>query len=328
MGEFVIKGNNIPESLRDEYKSLLFSRGLTDEENATFYVLVVSEEGSLLGCGSLRNNVLTQIATRTENEADGLCAKIVTELVKEAYRNGETHLFLYTNPRNERLFSSLGFFPIVYTDKILMSESRKDGLEEFLNQIPRFKGSVGAVVCNCNPFTWGHRKLIESAALECDTVIVFVLSEESYLFSAEERYAMVKNGTRDIPNVYCVQSDVYLISRTTFPTYFIKDFNMREQVQCDLDIILFSKRIAPELNITRRYVGEEPNDPVTAKYNYKLKKCLPKEGITVIEIPRYQDISASKIRNLIIEKNEIEIQKLVPPYTFKLCVEKIRNYNF
>ena len=96
------------------------------------------------------------------------------------------------------------------------------------------------------------------------------------MFSCEQRFTMVKNGVSGIKKCFVHRSEEYLISRATFPTYFIKDKKRTEEIQADLDIVLFGEKIAPKLGIIKRFVGTEPNCCVTSAYNRRLKKLLPK----------------------------------------------------
>ena len=49
---------------------------------------------------------------------------------------------------------------------------------------------IGAVVVNCNPFTLGHKFLIEESSKRVDTLIVFVVSEDESVFTFNERFAI------------------------------------------------------------------------------------------------------------------------------------------
>lgn len=51
------------------------------------------------------------------------------------------------------------------------------------------------------------------------------------------------------------QTSEYMISPAVFPIYFIKEKAKAYEMNCQLDIQLFGERIAPELNITDRYVA-------------------------------------------------------------------------
>lgn len=76
------------------------------------------------------------------------------------------------------------------------------------------------------------------------------------------------------------QTSEYMISPAVFPTYFIKEKAKAYEMNCQLDIQLFGERIAPELNITDRYVGSEPACDVTHTYN----QCL-REAAAVLSDP-------------------------------------------
>ena len=78
--------------------------------------------------------------------------------------------------------------------------------------VPYHHESRGAIVMNCNPFTNGHRYLIDYARKKVDTLIVFVLQEERSFFSFQDRIKLVKEGTRDFDNVYVVPSGSFIIS--------------------------------------------------------------------------------------------------------------------
>ena len=109
----------------------------------------------------------------------------------------------------------------------------------------------------------------------------------------------------------------YIISRATFPAYFLQ--GDPEQARCDLELTLFGKRIAPALGITRRFVGQEPYSPVTARYNQRMQALLPQWGIRVEEIPRLEGISASRVRQLLRQGRLAELQPLVPETTYAYC---------
>ena len=59
----------------------------------------------------------------------------------------------------------------------------------------------GAIVMNCNPFTKGHRYLIEQAAGQVDLLYIFVVEEDKSTFKFEDRIEMVRRGTVDLDKV-------------------------------------------------------------------------------------------------------------------------------
>lgn len=298
------------------YKSFLESRGLRDEGDADAIALMTNDDGEIIACGARSGRVIKQLAVSPAAEGEGACASLLSELIANAHQAGYIHLFLCTKPKNKAMFQSVGFFPIAETADALLMENRRGGIDKFLCSLPHPEGKIGAVVCNCNPFTLGHRHLIQTAAKECDALHVFVLSEDLSAFSAQERLELVKLGTADIPNCFVHQSEDYLVSRATFPAYFIKDSGRVDSVRADLDIAIFAERIAPALGISIRFVGEEPFCPVTRAYNERMKELLPRHGIELREIPRYNDISASRVRALMQQKDYDAIKPLVPETTY------------
>ena len=66
-----------------------------------------------------------------------------------------------------------------------------------------------------------------------------------------------------------------------------------------LDLAVF-ERIARQLNIGARYVGEEPFSQVTALYNRTMAEMLPASGVEFHEVPRLRldgrAVSASSVR--------------------------------
>lgn len=165
------------------------------------------------------------------------------------------------------------------------------------------EGTVGAIVMNCNPFTKGHQYLAEYAAARMDTLIIFVVEEDASAFSFSDRIEMVRKGTQDINNIRVVPSGKYSISKSTFAQYFEKDKKINEIDSMEYDVRIFCEVIAECMNISCRFVGEEPTDPVTKKYNETMKAVLPQYGIKFDEIPRLKRdsgyISASKARKYI-----------------------------
>ena len=306
---------------RTAWEQLLAKTGLVPEEMPEEFVLLW-EGDDLAATGSRQGNILKYLAVDPAHQGEGLLATLLTALRQEAFAQGYRHLFLYTKPANEHLFRDLMFYPVAATDKVLLMEDKPDGVQSFLNTLPvdACDGIVGAAVMNCDPFTLGHRYLVESAARECDKFYVFVLSEDRGHFSAADRLAMVKAGTADLKNVTVLPTGPYLISAATFPTYFLKDRDGAEQVQCLLDIAIFCKYFAPHFGITRRYVGTEPLSPMTNKYNEALKGNLPGKGIEVREIPRLEKtgtpVSASAVRKALAEKDWDTLKTLVPATTF------------
>jgi [citrate (pro-3S)-lyase] ligase len=323
----------------EHLRVFLHDAGLSYDERVGFSVCVVEERrgsagdtgGEIIATGSLDGNVLKCIAVSPLHQSEGLAARVVTELVQEAARNGRFHLFIYTKPANEALFTDLGFYPIANTDAVLLMENKRDGVTRFVADLKKppasdgakrdgVIGAIGAVVANCNPFTKGHLYLIENAARQCSCLHLLILSEDRSSFSTDTRWSLVQAGVAHIPNVILHPTGPYLVSAATFPDYFLKDTVSPQMVNTALDIAIFAERFARPLGITHRFVGTEPFDPVTAAYNQQMKELLPGYGITLVEMPRLESdgnaVSASRVRRLLQEKNLDAISGLVPATTY------------
>lgn len=180
-------------------------------------------------------------------------------------------------------------------------------------------GVVGSIVMNCNPFTLGHRYIIEKALNKVDYLYIFVVEENLSYFSFKDRFKMVELGTKDLKNIKIFPSGKWIISQFTFPEYFFKETKNNITITPYLDTNLF-KVIASELNISVRFVGEEPKDNITRQYNEAMKKEFYKTSIKLYEIPRKRIngnfVSASIVRKLLKEHNYKKIKKYVPESTY------------
>jgi [citrate (pro-3S)-lyase] ligase len=176
---------------------------------------------------------------------------------------------------------------------------------------------------NCNPFTYGHRYLIEQALRQVDVLYLFVVQEDASAYSFEDRFEMVQQGVSDLSGeIHVLPSGKYVISKDTFAQYFDKDKEIKEIADMDYDVRVFCEAVCKVFGITRRFVGTEPFDKVTKKYNETMAKLLPEYGFELIEIPRLETdgevISASKVRRLVKEGRTEELSDLVPESTRKL----------
>ncbi len=305
---------------KNSWLQLLAQTGLQADEDVQQTILVWDND-CVVATGSRCGNLLKCLAVDPARQGDGLLSTVLTALRAEAFREGYNHLFLYTKPGNELLFSSLFFYPVAKTDTVLLMENRQNGIGDFLSTLPNDTGhgTVGAIVMNANPFTYGHQHLIETAAAECERLYVFVLSEDRSRFSAADRLEMVRRGTAHLENVTVLPTGPYLISSATFPTYFLKDREAATEVQCLLDIEIFAKYFVPRFGIQKRFVGTEPFSPMTNRYNEALKAHLPPRGVQLCEIPRYtvdgEAVSASAVRRLLDAGDKTAAMALVPETT-------------
>ena len=181
------------------------------------------------------------------------------------------------------------------------------------------KSPKAALVMNCNPFTLGHRYIIEKASMENEQVVVFIVEEDASVFPFQVRMELARLGTKDLENVFILPGGKYIISSNTFPSYFIRQRDLKANAYAELDGKIFGKYISPAFNIKKRYLGSEPYCKTTNFYNQVLSSVLPEFGIKVVEIKRLpiekDFISASRVRKLIKHGTFQEVSNLVPKST-------------
>jgi [citrate (pro-3S)-lyase] ligase len=322
-----IQLNNKEERLLVERFLEKFSLRL---ERDVEYTIAIFDGDRIAATGSFSGSVLKCIAVDSRYEGMGLAGMVVSRLVTEEYNRGRLHLFIYTKPENINKFHELGFHKIAEVpSKVALLENKPDGITGYVERLKSHKvsgGPIGSIVVNCNPFTKGHKYLIEKAASECDWLHVFVVWEDRSVFPSAIRYHLVKEGTKNISNVTVHKGKDYIISNATFPTYFLKQPDEAMDIQCMLDLKIFAEYIAPALGIKKRYVGKEPYCPVTGAYNRTMKEILPGYDIEVIEVPRISlngvVISASEVRKQLSAGNMEVVREMVPATTYDFLVSE------
>lgn len=135
----------------------------------------------------------------------------------------------------------------------------------------------------------------------------------------------LKGLAKHLKNIVYHDSGPYIISSATFPSYFLKDEANIIESHAKLDLAVF-QRIAAELGINRRYVGEEPHSQVTGIYNEVMKSELPKSGVECVVVPRKEMggavISASTVRQCIQRGDFDALSSLVPQSTLNYLCSK------
>ena len=302
--------------------ALLEQEGLRRDRNLDYICAMYDEDYNVIATGSCFGNTLRCFAVSRAHQGEGLLNQIVTHLTAAQYERGRLHLFLYTKISSAEFFGDLGFYEIARVDNTLVfMENRRDGFANYLRNLKqtRTAGKSTAVVMNANPFTYGHQYLAETAAAHCDTLHLFVVSEDASLVPFAVRKQLVREGTAHLPNVVLHDSGPYIISSATFPSYFLKDEAAVIEGHARLDLAVFIK-IAAALDITARYVGEEPASQVTGIYNRIMAAELPRAGIECVVLPRRETeggpISASVVRARLKAGDFAGLKPLVPPATY------------
>lgn len=319
---------------REEIRALLAANDLALDEQIELFV-VCRQQGRLVACAGLDHATIKCVAVAAECRGEALSLKLGSEVVALAAERGRFHLFLYSAPHNLRFFRGWGFYPLVEVpDLVVVMENSPVALQRYCDGLARLRrpgGKIGSIVMNANPFTRGHRHLVEQAAAACDGLHVFVVKENASMFSYDDRFALVAAGIGDIANVTLHQGSDYIISRATFPGYFLKEIKVIEHSWAAIDLLLFRRYIAPALGITHRFVGSEPLDVVTNRYNEDMRHWLqqaefPAAAISVVELPRIKTggrpISATEVRALLARRDFATIKELVPATTLQFLEDK------
>lgn len=311
-----------------------FDLNLSNEEEINQLdetVAIFSETGEILATGSVSGNVIKYVATSSKNEENSgeRFNQIVTNLSNRLSSRGVFHLFVFTKPIYASSFGYLGFKVLAESDSGVLLEKGRPNIQDYLAEIPKADASrktIAAIVMNANPFTKGHRYLVEKAVEENDFVYVFVVSTDRSLFRTNERLELVRAGLAHYKNVQVVSGGDYMVSFATFPAYFIKTPEEVIDFQTKLDARLFKKWIVPYLGITSRYLGSEPFSKTTGIYNKTLKKELSNQiSVEIVErkAVENQAISATRVRRAIAENNFGTIREIVPETTYNFIVNHL-----
>lgn len=301
--------------------ALLVENGITRDANLDYICAMVDEENRVIATGSCFGATLRCFAVSQQHQGEGLLNEVVSHLMEYQMARGYTHLFLYTKIKSAKFFQSLGFYEIARVDGTLVfMENRRNGFPSYLSRLEKTArpGVSGAIVMNANPFTLGHQYLVETAAGRCDTLHLFLLSEDASLVPFGVRKQLVQAGTAHLKNLVLHDSGPYIISNATFPSYFLKDDSAVIQGHAKLDLTIFV-RIARALGVTVRFVGEEPTSQVTGLYNEIMAAQLPENGIDCVILPRKEAlgkaISASTVRAALQAGDWQTLSQLVPQTT-------------
>ncbi len=307
-----------------QIEKLLLAEGIRRDKNLDYTCAVYDEDYDVIATGSCFGNTLRCMAVSHEHQGEGLMNQVVSHLVQYEYERGINNLFLYTKCSSAKFFGDLGFYEIVrVNNQVVFMENRRTGFSDYLSDLSKTKRggeNIAALVLNANPFTLGHKFLVEKAASENDILHVFIVSEDASLVPFDVRKRLVIAGTSHLHNLIYHDTGPYIISNATFPSYFQKDDEAVIESHANLDLEIFV-RIAEALGINARYVGEEPKSIVTGIYNRIMSAKLPEHGIKCVIVPRKTEggrvISASDVRQAIKEGRLEEIRGLVPETTYE-----------
>lgn len=303
-------------SVRRRVEAFLAANGLRLAPLDRYVVVTRDEDGDeILAGGGLDGNVIKCVAVSESARSEGLMNILVSRLIAIAREEGRESVKAFTKPENEGIFKSLGFALIASSPNAILMENGRGGLPEYRKYLASLArpGRNGAIVMNANPFTKGHRYLVEQAALQVDNLYVIVVKEDRSRFPYVERKAMIEAGCAGLDNVVVCEGSDYAISAATFPTYFLKKLDDATDTQIALDLDLFVNHIAKPLGVTVRFAGSEPEDALTRRYNELMAEILPGTSVAVVRQDHQPDpelVKGSALRQARRPIDFVEIPRL------------------
>lgn len=303
-------------SVRRRVEAFLAANGLRLAPLDRYVVVTRDEDGDeILAGGGLDGNVIKCVAVSESARSEGLMNILVSRLIAIAREEGRESVKAFTKPENEGIFKSLGFGLIASSPNAILMENGRGGLPEYRKYLASLArpGRNGAIVMNANPFTKGHRYLVEQAASQVDNLYVIVVKEDRSRFPYVERKAMIEAGCAGLDNVIVCEGGDYAISAATFPTYFLKKLDDATDTQIALDLDLFMNHIAQPLGVTVRFAGSEPEDALTRRYNELMAEILPGTSVAVVRQAHQPDselVKGSALRQARRPIDFIEIPRL------------------
>ncbi|WP_308260788.1 [citrate (pro-3S)-lyase] ligase [Prevotella sp.] len=328
---------------RRQIEMFLQTNGLRYDD-VDYYAAIVDESSDeMIAGGGLKGSVIKCVAVADGHKGEAVANVIVSHLIAKANAEGCQCVKLYTKPDNRQLFESLSFRLIAESPNTILMETGVGGIEKYSEElrvkseelrvkneelkndesvVSNARKPIGVIVMNANPFTLGHRFLVEQSSELVERLYVVVVREDCSMFSYNERKAMVSQGVRDIGNVVVVDGSDYAVSAATFPTYFLKQLSDATDTQIILDLDLYRRRIAPALGATIRFFGSEPTDPLTRRYNELMHQQLGEEHVHEIQRKQQEGsaISASRVRKAMMEGCLWDAIQLVPPTTIPYII--------
>ena len=310
----------------DELAVFLTKMNLTYNKYGVDYCIGAyhSDTDELLGTASLSGHVIHNVAVNPAYQKQGLTTALLSAIMSYGASKHIFYFQLFTKPQNISLFCNAGFRLVEQVSPyVALLEFGQQTPESWCRRVIRENNlsstdSYAAIVMNCNPYTLGHKYLIERATENEQNVLIFVVEENRSMLPFADRYRLMQEDLQNRPQIKLCPSGPYIISQGTFPSYFLKSSD-KLLAQTLLDASLFAHKIAPLLHISARYIGTEPQDIVTKTYNQTLQHILEKSHIEVKEIPRVEyngaPISASAVRMHWKNQNWAILEKLVPAST-------------
>ena len=295
------------------------------DNNLTKTIYIENENLDIIGTISCQDYIIKDLAVDPNYQSENLASVLVNEILNYFRLNNIYNYQVFTKPIYEQVFVSLGFKEIVKTDKVIMLEGGISNINDKIKEIKniinnRFgeineNSDIACIVMNGNPITNGHVYLIEEASKNHKMVVLFVVEEDKSEFTFKERFSMAYLSTMRLGNVCVIPSSKYIVSSSTFPSYFLKNETEVSEQYSLIDALIFKEYFIKNLFIKKRYVGSETINKMV-NYNNILKQVLEDKLEIINRLQENEEvISASKVRSLLKEGKIEEALKYTPQET-------------
>ena len=302
---------------KNQVNEFLLENGLKLDNNVD-KTLYIKEDDKIIATISKDRFIIKCLAVDKKYRGNNYATILVSEIISSIIYEGYNYYQVFTKLEYKDIFIDLGFKELVSTLNTIVLESKGNNINDYLYNLKKrlifYTDDVAGIVLNANPFTLGHLHLVLEASKNHEHVIVFILEEDKSYYSFKERFSLAYLALRHLSNVTVLPSSSYIVSSLTFPSYFIKDEILLNEEYALIDALIFSNYFMKELNIKYRYVGEEETN-IMVIYNNTLKEVL-KDKLVVI--PRYNNISASYVRELVKNGKIDDAKSLIPDNIWEL----------
>ena len=283
--------------------------------------LYIEENDKIIATISKSKDIIKCLAISSDYQSENLSSILISKILEKMREENIHSYMVFTKAIYENTFINLGFKKLVNTSNTVMLEGGVDSIEDTIKRM-KVKinveyGSVnqdiqiGSIVMNANPVTLGHQYLIEKSSLENDLTLVFVVEENNQEFDFQSRYSLVYLTCKKYENVVVLPASKYIVSKSTFPTYFLSEDIVDNEVSL-IDGLIFKKYFMEQLNISKRYVGSEVKEKMN-DYNKTLQSILEDKLVLLDRISfEGQVVSASYVRELLKKGSIEEALKYIP----------------
>ena len=265
----------------NQVKNFLASFNLS-YENDIDKTLYIEENGNIIASISKAKDIIKCLAVLPSYQSENLSGLLVSKIIEKMHEENIFSYLVFTKAIYENTFINLGMRKLVSTTNTVMLEGGIDTIDDTINKmkvkIAAEYGNitqnckVGSIVMNANPVTLGHQYLIEKSVLENDLTLVFVVEEDNQEFDFSSRYSLVYLTCKKFESVIVLPASKYIVSKATFPTYFLKEDIVDKEVSL-IDGLIFKTYFMDKLKIDKRYVGSETKEKMN-DYNQTLKSVL------------------------------------------------------